>query len=215
MFACPPVVCVNVRIKCVFGNSEIFGDLVAGLGDEERAVLAQKAGWRASCPPCSSAPRACPPGPRTAAMSSSSTSLTLMMRLRLRLRAVAGRTVSSRDGALDHQQRGDVVVDAEDGHDLAPLVADVHRGGLEDLAVRRLGEIAQVILGLLRPALRTCSSTTWDAPSPTLRPVTWPFSMMTMECSGWLGCHVVDHDLAAAAELGGDALGNLPQSLQL
>ena len=32
---------------------------------------------------------------------------------------------------------------------------------------------------------------------------------------GMLGSHVVDHDLATAAELGGDALGNLPQSLQL
>ena len=32
---------------------------------------------------------------------------------------------------------------------------------------------------------------------------------------GMLGSHVVDHDLAAAAELGSDTLGNLPQSLQL
>ena len=32
---------------------------------------------------------------------------------------------------------------------------------------------------------------------------------------GMLGSHVVDHDLAAAAELGSDTLGDLPQSLQL
>ena len=34
---------VNIRIECVLGYAEVFGDLVAGFGNEERPVLAQKA----------------------------------------------------------------------------------------------------------------------------------------------------------------------------
>ena len=45
-----------------------------------------------------------------------------------------------------------VIVDAENGDDLAALAANVHRGGLEDLAVRRFGEVAQVIHRVGKPA---------------------------------------------------------------
>ena len=34
---------VNIRIKRIFGYAEVFGDLVAGFGDEKCPVLAEKA----------------------------------------------------------------------------------------------------------------------------------------------------------------------------
>ena len=50
----------------------------------------------------------------------------------------------------------------------------------------------------------------WLGPSPTERPVTWPFSMATMERSGWLCLRVaLDHDLAVRAELHGRGCGRV------
>ena len=44
---------------------------------------------------------------------------------------------------------GDVVVDAEDADGGPVVVADVDGGGLENLSVLRLGQVAQVVLKLL------------------------------------------------------------------
>ena len=46
-----------------------------------------------------------------------------------------------------HQQFGDIVVDGKDGRDLSLAVADIDRGRLEDLSVRRFGQVAEMILG--------------------------------------------------------------------
>ena len=49
---------------------------------------------------------------------------------------------------LDHQERGNVVIDAKDCNHLAVPAADIHGRGLEDLPVRRFGEVAQVVARL-------------------------------------------------------------------
>ena len=50
---------------------------------------------------------------------------------------------------VDQGQLGDVVVDAEDADGGPVVVADVDGGGLENLSVLRLGQVAQVVLKLL------------------------------------------------------------------
>ena len=49
------------------------------------------------------------------------------------------------DRALHHQQLGDVVVDGQNGGDLALAVTDIDCGGFEDLAVRRPGQVGQMV----------------------------------------------------------------------
>ena len=42
MFLFLLLVCINVRIQCIFGNTEVFCHLVAGLGHQERPGLVQE-----------------------------------------------------------------------------------------------------------------------------------------------------------------------------
>ena len=83
-------------------------------------------------------------------ISSSSTSLTLMMRSgSVCSLSLGGQQIA--DGALHHHQRRNVVVDGEDGrHGFPALLRIYSGGGLEDLAVRRPGQIAQMVPGRAR-----------------------------------------------------------------
>ena len=132
--------------------------------------------------------------------------------LRLRLLLVTGRKQLP-DGVLDHHQPRHIVVDGEDGYHAAPAVADVQRRGLEDLAVRGTGQIAQVILWLLvlpgqlvqHHLRRSVAHLTagymavFDVYDGVIRPV---------------ARYVVDHHLAVAPELGRHTGGDLLQRFQ-
>ena len=52
------------------------------------------------------------------------------------------------EGFLHKDKAGDVVIDGQDGGDPPPPVPDVDGGGFQNFAVRRLGEVAEVVLGL-------------------------------------------------------------------
>ena len=102
------------------------------------------------------------------------------------------------------------------------LVADEDGRGLEDLAVGRPGEVGEAVLVSGRRPRASASSTTWLGPSPSLRPVTWPFSIATIEWLGSCRLQVVDDHLASAAKLQRERVGEplvevelLPRSCSL
>ena len=67
----------------------------------------------------------------------------------LRLPGLLLRSGKLAEHVLHGQHEGDVVVDAEDADGGPVVVADVDGGGLENLSVLRLGQVAQVVLKLL------------------------------------------------------------------
>jgi len=115
--------------------------------------------------------------------------------------------------ALDHQKRRDIVIDAEDGGDPAVSAANVHGGGLEDLAVRGLGEVAQMV-ARLRVGLPYLLEHDVRCAVAHLAPGDMTVFDGNDGMLGVLGAHIVDHHLAMAAKGRGDALCDLLQGLQ-
>lgn len=94
-----------------------------------------------------------------------------------------------------------------------PPVADIQRGGLEDLAVRRPGQIAQVILGMLGLRRHLVQH-------HLRRPVAYlPAGHVAVfnvdnGVVRMIAGHIVDHYLTVAAELRGDARRQLLEHFQ-
>ena len=139
------------------GNTEVFCHLVAGLGHQERPGLVQE-----------------PDGPDLVVLVHQGHGLAhqghrlldqLLQQiidvddfLRFLLLGFAGGDQIV-DRALHHQQLGDVVVDGQNGGDLALAVTDIDCGGFEDLAVRRPGQVAKWSRGA-GSLVVSCSTTT-------------------------------------------------------
>ena len=134
---------VNIRIQCIFVNTEVFCHFVTGFGHQERAALIKEAD-----------------GPDLVILIHKGDGLAHQgnglvneliqhivdiddpLRLRLHL-VIAGEDLVN--GLLHHHHARHVVVDAQNGHHSALAVANIQRGGLEDLSLRGLGQIAQMI----------------------------------------------------------------------
>ena len=115
---------------------------------------------------------------------------------------------------LHGQHQGDVVIDGEDADGRSVVVPEINGAGLEDLAVLRLGEVAQPVLGSgaavpqglqhhmggAVPHLAAGDMAVLDGHDGGLRVV---------------GAEVMDHHLAVGSELPGDALGQLEAEFQM
>ena len=116
------------------------------------------------------------------------------------------------DRALHHQQLGDVIVDGQDGGDLALAVADIDCGGLEDLAVRRPGQITEVVPGLRVVGLQLLHHHVGGAvphlPAGDVAVLDGHDGVVRV------AAQVVDHHLAVGAELGGDPRRHLLEQIQ-
>ena len=119
-------------------------------------------------------------------------------------------------GAGGHVERSDVKVDAEERRDLAVLVPDVDGRGFEQLAGGGFGQIAQPVLGLLGVnVLAQLLEHDLRRAVADLAPGNVAVFDGDDGMVGVVFPDFVDDDLAAAAELGGNALGDLAQRVKL
>ena len=112
---------------------------------------------------------------------------------------------------MHHHDVGNVVVDGEDAGDVAAAVADIEGGRLQDLAVRRPGQVAQVILRVVILAVELIQHHLRRAVTHLTAGHMAVFNMD----NGMLrmaAAYVVDDDLAIVAKLRRDARGDLLQS---
>ena len=107
----------------------------------------------------------------------------------------------------------DEVVDGQDGGNLPLPVPDIHGGGFQNLAVRRLGQVAQVVLGLRVLGAQLLHHHVGRA-VPHLPP---RHVAVGDEDDGAvrIAAEIVNGHLAVGTELGGNAGGHLTQELQL
>ena len=111
-----------------------------------------------------------------------------------------------------HQQGGDVVVDGKNRGDLPLAVADVHGRGFQDLAVRSLHQIGQVVLGLGVVGLQLLHHHVGRA-VPHLPPGDMAVDNIHNAVVR-ISAQVVNDHLAAAAKLGRNARRHLFQQFQ-
>ena len=118
------------------------------------------------------------------------------------------------EGVFHGQHEGDVVVDGEDADGLAVVVPEVDGAGLEDLAVLRLGEVAQPVLRHLTAVPQGLQH---HMGGSVPHPAAGHVAVFNGHDGGLrvVGGQVVDHHLTVGAELPGDALGQLEAEFQV
>ena len=116
-------------------------------------------------------------------------------------------------GGLHGQHQSDVVIDAEDADWVPVVVPDVDGGGLEDLAVPGLGQVAQVVLQLTALPPQGLQHHMGRAiphlPAGDLAILNGNDGALRV-----IGGQVVDHHLAIGSKLAGDPFGQFEQKLQ-
>lgn len=86
------------------------------------------------------------------------------------------------DGVFDQQKIGDVVIDGKNADGVAVFITDIDGARFKDAPIARFGQIIEVILQVAAVAVQGLEHNV-RRPSPSLRLVTWPFSIATIELS--------------------------------